>query len=137
MDGRKRNSVIRLLISAILWIILLIFPAHAGKYNEAYFTNLIATKHIIGKQEHKLPNRKRVDILSKEYAYEVDWISKAWSEGVGQSLHYAQMTNKKPGVIVLIDKPHKANLKALLDTAKLYNIKVHIFYVDKKKGTIK
>ena len=104
-------------------------------YNEAYFTSIIA-KELKGQEEYRLPNRKRIDILTNEYAFEVDWVSKAWSEGVGQALHYALMTGKKPGVIVLIDKAHKANLDALIKTATEYNIKVIIYHVDKKKGTI-
>ena len=129
---------------AILVCILIAFATaatsktakHNGKYDEAYFTSVIAKK-LKGKEEVRLSNRKRVDIVTRTHACEVDWLSKAWSEGVGQALHYSMMTGKAPCVIALIDKPHEANLEALMKTAKAYNIKVITYHVDKKKGTIR
>ena len=129
------KKILLLPFTILGWLFSLVF-ASATTYNEAYFTELIAKTEIKGKLEYRLPNRKRIDILTNTHAYEVDWISKAWSEGVGQALHYAIMTGKKPGIIVLIDKPHKANLNALIETAKMYDIDVKIFHVNKKNGRI-
>ena len=42
----------------------------------------------------------RVDLLGEDYAWEVDWSHK-WAEAIGQSLYYAEMTGRKPGVILL------------------------------------
>lgn len=44
----------------------------------------------------------RVDILSDEYAIEVDHVKK-FHEGIGQALHYAYETGKKPGLALFID----------------------------------
>ena len=129
------KKILLLPFTIIGWLFSLAF-ASAATYNEAYFAELIAKTEVKGELEYRLPNRKRVDILTDTHAYEVDWISKAWSEGVGQALHYAIMTGKKPGVIVLIDKPHKANLNALIETTKMYDIDVKIFHVNKKTGRI-
>lgn len=43
----------------------------------------------------------RVDLLTDEYAIEVDWAAK-WAEGIGQALYYAEITQKKPAVMLLI-----------------------------------
>ena len=113
-------------------------PAMGAEYNESDFAEAIAKgfmKNVI-ETEHKLPNRKRVDILTTRYACEVDWISKAWSEGIGQALHYAMMTDKEPCVVVLIDKMHEENLRALLNTARKYNVYVEIYHANKQTGRI-
>ncbi len=49
--------------------------------------------------EYRLEDRTRVDCLIDTLAMEFDWCRK-WAEGVGQSLFYAKMTDKKP-VLVL------------------------------------
>lgn len=43
----------------------------------------------------------RVDLLNDAYAFEVDW-SPNWAESIGQSLYYAQVTKRKPAVILLV-----------------------------------
>ena len=120
-------KAIKLVFAIIGWLFSL-GAASAGNYNEDHFVRLIAKTKIKGKVEYRLSNAKRVDILTDTHAYEVDWLHKAWSEGVGQALHYAIMTNKKPGVIVLIDRPHNSNLTALRKTAEKYDIDVKIYY---------
>jgi len=44
----------------------------------------------------------RIDILTDEYAIEVDHVSK-FHEGIGQALHYADATGKKPGLALFMD----------------------------------
>ena len=46
--------------------------------------------------------RTRADCLSPTHAIEVDWSSK-WAEGIGQALHYADMTGLIPGLILICD----------------------------------
>jgi hypothetical protein len=50
--------------------------------------------------EYRLPDQSRVDLLSEEIAWEVDWAYK-WPEAVGQALYYAIWTERKGGVILL------------------------------------
>ena len=128
-------KAIKLVFAIIAWLFST-GTTSAGNYNEDYFVRLIAKTKIKGKVEHRLFNQKRVDLLTDTHAYEVDWLHKAWSEGIGQALHYAIATGKKPGVIALVDKPHNANLSALLKTAEIYNIDVKVFYVNKQNGKI-
>jgi hypothetical protein len=42
-----------------------------------------------------------VDLLAKHVAIEVDWTPK-WAEAIGQSLYYAQLTDRRPGIILLV-----------------------------------
>lgn len=46
--------------------------------------------------------RTRADCLSPTHAIEVDWAGK-WAEGIGQALHYADMTGLMPGLILICD----------------------------------
>jgi hypothetical protein len=51
--------------------------------------------------EVRLFDDKRVDLVVNGYAIEVDW-SRKWTEGVGQSLYYATVTDKKAGLLLLV-----------------------------------
>jgi hypothetical protein len=77
-----------------------------------------------GINEYILSDRTRVDCLTDEFAVEVDF-AKKWYESVGQSLYYAKMTNKQPGIVLLIkskkDKRYIDRLNTIKDDL---NIKV-------------
>jgi hypothetical protein len=45
----------------------------------------------------------RCDIVTEEYAIEVDWIGKA-DEGVEQAMRYAAALNKKPAIALIVPK---------------------------------
>ena len=51
--------------------------------------------------EFRLWDGTRVDMLTADYAIEADWSHK-WAEAIGQSLYYAALTDKKPGIILLV-----------------------------------
>ena len=57
-----------------------------------------------GIMEYTLPDKTRVDCVTKNYAVEFDFAPK-WAEAVGQSLYYGIMTNKKPAVVLIIENP--------------------------------
>jgi hypothetical protein len=57
------------------------------------------TKHK-GELEHRLSDGTRVDCLTSEYAVEVEYAHK-WAEAIGQSLYYAKMTGRKPGIVLI------------------------------------
>jgi hypothetical protein len=67
-----------------------------------------------GRAEAVLPDRARVDCLTGEHAVEVDFAPK-WAEAIGQSLYYAAVTGKKPGILLIIrDKKDRRYLERLL-----------------------
>jgi len=69
---------------------------------ETYYSTILA-KQLNGVPEFRLFDQSRVDILTRDLALEVDWAGKSlkWSEAIGQTLYYARVTNRKPGVILL------------------------------------
>lgn len=44
----------------------------------------------------------RADLVTDEYAFEIEWAPK-WKEAIGQALWYALNTNKKPGIILILE----------------------------------
>lgn len=56
--------------------------------------------------EVRLWDGTRVDLLNDEYAIEADWAPK-WAEAIGQSLYYAELTQRMPGIILLVKDPDK------------------------------
>ena len=68
----------------------------------------------------------RIDLLTNDYAIEVDKIDK-FHEGIGQALHYAKETGKKPGLAIYINDPTEhdlAKLKYVRNLCKLLGITV-------------
>ena len=70
-----------------------------------------------GQVEVILKDKTRCDCLTDDYAIEVDF-SRKWAEAVGQSLHYAKMTGKQAGILLIVenknDKKHLARLKSVI-----------------------
>ena len=53
------------------------------------------------KTEVRLWDGTRVDMLNDTYAIECDF-SRKWAEAVGQSLYYAELTHRKPMIVLLV-----------------------------------
>lgn len=92
------------------------------KYKEEIYQNIWCTKHD-GIKEYENKDLTRVDCLTKTHAIEFDFANK-WAESVGQALHYAIMTNKKPKVVLILDNPKSQMIyyKRLKRIGKKYNI---------------
>ena len=61
-------------------------------------------REIGGQVEVVMRDGTRCDILSNSYAIEVDF-AKKWAEAIGQSLHYALHTGKRPAVALIVLSP--------------------------------
>ncbi len=62
--------------------------------------------------------------MTEEYAIEFDF-AKKWAESIGQALYYAMETDKKPGVVLILEDPKDERyLKRLLEVSEEYKIKV-------------
>jgi hypothetical protein len=57
-------------------------------------------KYCAGIIEHYLPDKTRVDCLTETHAIEYDY-GRKWAEAIGQSLHYAAMTGKEAGIVII------------------------------------
>ncbi len=96
-----------------------------SKKSEAYYQSIFCNK-LSGIKEYKLRNNTRVDCLTDEFAFEIDF-GKKWAEAIGQSLYYGIETNRKPAIGLIIDiKKEKRFLERLNTVAKLLNIEVMV-----------
>lgn len=100
------------------------------KYHEKYYQSLLCNK-LGGEMEYVLKDKTRVDCLTDEYAIEVDF-AKKWAEGIGQSLYYGYMTNKKPAVALIVGKKDERYLKRIELVSKELGIKVYRLEKDDK-----
>lgn len=82
-----------------------------------------------GITEYRLPDGTRVDCLTQTHAIEFDF-AKKWAESIGQSLYYSLMTNKKPGVVLIMENPDKEAkyLTRLKTVACKFSIDVWVMY---------
>lgn len=77
-----------------------------------------------GELEYRLPDGTRVDCLLRDHAVEVEFAPK-WAEAIGQALYYAQSTDRKPGVLLVMrDHGDERYLKRLRSVARQQGIKV-------------
>ena len=113
----------------MLLLLLLAGCFGGGPLHERDYQRFWCGKHH-GILEQRLEDGTRVDCLTTEYAVEVEYAHK-WAEAIGQSLFYARMTSRKPG-IVLIMREHgdERYLKRLRKVAgeqgiKIWTVKPH------------
>ncbi|SJZ67492.1 hypothetical protein SAMN02745119_01346 [Trichlorobacter thiogenes] len=110
------------LIPLVFLLLLMAGCAHKPLHEKDY-QRWWCEKHA-GELEYRLPDKTRVDCLTKEYAVEVEYASK-WAESIGQALYYGQSTGRKPAVLVIVrDKDDERFLKRLRTVAKEQGIKV-------------
>ena len=85
------------LVAGVLGFI--VSDVHAARLNnEAHYQSLWCE----GKIEFTLPDKTRVDCLMEDYAVEVDFADKFYN-GIGQALHYALMTDREPGLLLIVE----------------------------------
>jgi len=73
----------------------------------------------------------RVDLLSETHAFEIDWAPKH-AEAIGQAVHYSLITDRKPGVILLLTDP-ATEWRHLVRAARVcghLGIELHVEKVD-------
>ena len=80
-----------------------------------------------GTQEYRLPDKTRVDCVTDNYAIEFDF-AKKWAEAVGQSLYYAEVLQKNPGIVLISENGEKDKkfINRLNFIAEKFGIKVWI-----------
>ena len=113
-----RNNRIKILTILLLFIIAIPLQTQAKHlYPEKYYQTNWCNKNK-GMSEVKLSDNTRIDCLTSEYAIEFDFASK-WAEAIGQSLHYSYMTNKKAGIVLIVenndDKKYVDRIKPLCE----------------------
>ena len=87
-------------------------------------------KYCAGIIEYYLPDRTRVDCLTESHAIEYDY-GRKWAEAIGQSLHYAQMTGKEAGIVIIYkgqkDDKYIARMNKVISR---YSLPIEVWTVD-------
>ena len=102
-------------------------PKQQVLYTERDFQQAFNEIYFKGKAKMEVPVKYvRVDLVSDDYAIEVDKLEK-FHEAIGQALHYAKETGKKPAIAIYIvdhQPGDKEKLKYVTLLCNYYKIKV-------------
>ena len=103
-------------------------PLQGRDYYEVYYQNLW---HSLsgGQTEVVFEDRTRCDILTETHAIEVDFADK-WAEAVGQAAHYATLTGKRAGILLIIEDA--SDFKYLLRLENLieyHNLEIDVWTI--------
>lgn len=111
--------------------LLLASPAYSAHLHKEAEYQALWCKENNGVTEYVLDDKARVDCLTDEYAIEFDFANK-WAESIGQSLYYGLKTNKKSGIVLIIEDRNKVDryIKRLDTVTNQYNIKYWLMYED-------
>ena len=105
-------TINRIKIPALSVLMVIALPACSEP--ERYYQNTYCK----GIKEHVLPDRTRVDCLTDTHAIEYDF-GKKWAEAIGQSLGYAFATNKRAGIVLILeskkDRKYWIKLNSIID----------------------
>lgn len=115
------------LLTAML-LIALTLPAFSQAKNHVYFEKDYQeawSRANNGNMEVILPDKARVDCVTRTHAIEVDFASK-WGEAIGQSLYYATALHKKAGIVLIMEdgKKDQKYLDRVMAVAKEHDITV-------------
>ena len=82
-----------------------------------------------GLTEHRTSYGTYVDCLTKDLAIEVEY-DYNWKESIGQALHYAEATNRNPGILFIKRSKSKKNyLNELHNTIDKFNLPITVFVI--------
>ena len=101
---RDNSTIINQFSPCILLFALLLTLAttHAARLHPERWYQLQWQAQHGGEIEVVLPDKTRCDRVNDEYAIEFDFADK-WAEAIAQSLHYALVTGKKAGVVLIVE----------------------------------
>jgi len=96
--------------------------------NENQINNYWCNKND-GEIQYRTKYGTYVDCLTSIYAVEVEY-DYNWKEGIGQSLHYAEATGKKPAILLIkrnkSTKNYESELKSTID---FFNLPITLFSI--------
>ncbi len=80
-----------------------------------------------GEIEHRLPDGRRIDCLTKTHAIEIEFARK-WPEAIGQSLAYSMMAQKEAGIVLLLNnKQEILYWERLNSVVQHYNLPIRLW----------
>jgi hypothetical protein len=135
MKARLKQLYSYLLI--ILLLFILISACAAAKHHiletEKDYQEAFNRVYFQGRAEMEVPVKYgRIDLLTGDYAIEVERIDK-FHEGIGQALHYAKETGRKPGLAVFITDPTEHELEKLKYVRRLcQSLGIKVWYINEE-----
>lgn len=101
--------------------------------DEKDFQRAFLNQYFQGKGSLEVPVRYgRIDILTTEFAVEVDRLSK-FHEGIGQALHYANETGRRPGLALFVSNPDNEDQRKLDYVRNLCNLHgIRVWYINEE-----
>jgi len=99
------------------------------------FVEKLMDECVYSGRERRLWDGIRVDILTNEWAVEVDWAPK-YAEAIGQSLLYALYTKKRPGIVLLVNDFSKENKYIYRCKLVCERSNIRLWLVDTKKSEV-
>ena len=122
---QMNRNFINLCLFSVSLIVPLVFSAEKD-------INIAWCDSIGGEVEFRTKDGTYVDCLTDEYAIEVEYDYK-WKEAIGQSLHYAESTNKKAGILFIKRKESKKNyFNEMLRVIENYQLPIKIFVIEEE-----
>ena len=87
-----------------------------------------------GVTEVILPDKARVDCVTKTHAVEFDF-AKKWAESIGQSLYYGDQLHKKAGIVLISEngQSDEKYIKRVRAVANYHNIDLWIITPEQMK----
>ena len=122
-------------IAIVLFMILISTSAHAKHFKtERYFQDIWCNSKS-GQTEVIMSDKTRCDCIIEEdgieYAVEVDFSSNGkWYEGISQALHYAMLTGKQPGLLLIIERDSDLEfVKRAMDLIEFYKLGITVWTI--------
>lgn len=102
------------------------------KKNEAWYQKKWCAGHG-GRIEVIMPDKTRCDCVTFRYAVEVEFARK-WAEAITQTLHYARLTGKRPGIVFICRRQSDLiNIARAVDNIKFYKLGIKIWRIGCEK----
>lgn len=105
----------------IFYFLILAFPSYASQlHDEANYRDAWCK----GDTGVRLPNGSQADCVTKEYVVEVEFASRC-NEALSKVESLAKQFRKKPGILVIIEKPSDwSSYKKLIPIAQKHNVEL-------------
>ncbi len=84
-----------------------------------------------GQTEVRMSDSTRADCANATNVIEFDFGAK-WAESIGQALHYGVQSGKRPGIVLILEKPSGVRyLRRVLRARKEYYLPLDVWALDK------
>lgn len=103
MSGPRRGSCSRIRFIGVAVLLLSASVLSAQPLSESEIRDEWCAAQG-GRAEVVLSDGTRADCVTATHAVEVEW-AENWYEAVGQALHYARLTGKRAGIVLLLRGP--------------------------------